>query len=262
MAQARTSVVGFGAVSGYGWGVKALWDGLKSQVPATVRHRGLGGRFPDPRWLARVPECGDPAHGSTRYSRALVHSMNEAVADAKARGWSPGERVDIALGYARICAPDVRYYSAHATGTRECALAETVVLDHLGTRATAFGFKPLLGHTMGAAPMLDAVIYFWTSGRDFRHDDAALHALLQAGIARAFEAEDKPMIEAQQRVVGRTDLAALDPIPLSGDAGVFKPRSVLRRLIAQERGTSWSPRRASVRPLPCGARGTNWARTV
>ena len=331
MFVARTSVVGVGAVSGYGWGSDILWDGVKSQVPAGIEHSGLGGAVPDPCWFARVPDGGDPQRGSTRYSRALVHSMNEAITDARTRGWVPGDRVgivhattradlellrtryldyeslsprrayvesswttpsslimmehgftgpcmvasaacssgahalvlahrllafgdatdvivvagdvgfdgeemrmfaslgplhydrapndacrpfqagssgfvlgegvaamvltraaepcaymdllgsalgndcyhpvsiepsginilrtvDIALAHADVSAADVLYYSAHGTGTQECSDADTIALDHIGTQATAYGFKPMLGHTMGAAPMLDAVI--------------------------------------------------------------------------------------------------------
>lgn len=331
MSRMKTSVMGVGAVSGYGWGVETLWEGVKSQVPAGVPHRGQGGRFPEPCWFARVPDGGDLRHGFTRYSRAMVHSMNESIADAKARGWTPGQRVGIvhattradlellraryldfaslpprrayvesswttpsslimmehgftgpcvvasaacasgahALALARlmlaqgeatdmivaagdvgfdgeemrlfaslgplrydrapndVCRPfqegstgfvlgegaaaivltasprpnaymrllaaslgndcyhpvsiepsgdnivrtmdralhdagvvasDVSYYSAHGTGTPECNLADTRALEHLGTQATAYGYKPLLGHTMGAAPMMDVVI--------------------------------------------------------------------------------------------------------
>jgi 3-oxoacyl-[acyl-carrier-protein] synthase II len=331
MTQVRAGVAGVGAVSGYGWGVHPLWDGLKSQLPAGRLHTGLGGRFPDPCWFARVPDGGDPTKGSTRYSRALVHVMNEAIADARTRGWRPGGRVgivhattradlelsrarytsyeslnprrayvesswttpsalvmmehgftgptvvasaacssgahalmlahrmlacgdatdmivtagdigfdgeemrlfaslgplrydrapddvcrpfqqgssgfvlgegaaavvlttapepdhyalllaaalgndnyhpvsiepsgvniiatmDIALDSARLPASEVHYYSAHGTGTAECTAADTLALEHIGPQTTAFGFKPLLGHTMGAAPLMDAVV--------------------------------------------------------------------------------------------------------
>jgi len=76
--------------------------------------------------------------------------------------------------------------------------------------------------------------YFWSSSRDFRHDDVALHGMLQSGIARVFETEDKPMIEAQQETVGRFDMGTLNPIPLVGDGGVFQARSILRKSIARE----------------------------
>jgi len=91
--------------------------------------------------------------------------------------------------------------------------------------------------------------YFWSSGRDFRHDDSRLHAMLQEGIARIFETEDKPMIEAQQQTIGRVDFDMLSPIPLAGDGGVFKTRSILRKLIAQERVGRTDP----MRQVPVGA---------
>jgi 3-oxoacyl-[acyl-carrier-protein] synthase II len=86
-------IVGIGAVTGYGWGMPVLWSGLLSGHSAARPHTGLGGRFPDPCWMVRIPDGGDPEHGSTRYARAVAAAADEAIADARARGWRPGERV-------------------------------------------------------------------------------------------------------------------------------------------------------------------------
>jgi 3-oxoacyl-[acyl-carrier-protein] synthase II len=324
-------IKGLGAVTGYGWGMDRLWSGLASGEPAGKLQHGLGGRFPDPCWFARVPDGGDPSIGHTRYSRAFVSAAEEAIADAKRRGWTPGSRVgivhattradlemmrarylnsdsisprrayveqswttpsalvmmkhqfrgpvivasaacssglhtlavaqrllacqdatdmivvaadvgfdgeeirhfaslgplfydrppqdvcrpfqegtsgfvlgegvaalvlsskgtgktyahllssvlgndayhpvsiepsfreivrtvELAMNQAEVQGADVSYYSAHATGTIECRGADAAALDSIGTRAVAYGFKPLLGHCMGAAPLLDTII--------------------------------------------------------------------------------------------------------
>ncbi len=82
-------IAGIGVVSGYGWGRKHLWDGLRSGesacVPQTV------GDVTGP--VAFIPEGGDPEDSVTTYGRALFASGREAVSDALERGWEPGRRV-------------------------------------------------------------------------------------------------------------------------------------------------------------------------
>jgi 3-oxoacyl-[acyl-carrier-protein] synthase II len=91
----KVDVIGLGAVTGYGWGVPQLWDGLMSGKTASRLHAELGSRLPDLCWFARVPEGGDPRMGPTRYARAVAAAADEAIADARARGWTPGERVAV-----------------------------------------------------------------------------------------------------------------------------------------------------------------------
>ncbi|MCW5251287.1 MULTISPECIES: beta-ketoacyl synthase N-terminal-like domain-containing protein [unclassified Streptomyces] len=347
MQLTAAGIVGIGAVSGYGWGMKELWSGLATGESSARLHHGLGGRFPDPCWFARVPEGGDPEVGHTRYVRAAFAAADEAVTDALARGWTPGERVaivhattradlelvrnryldpgwisprssyveqtwttppalvmikygftgpsvvtsaacssglhaltlaqrlltcgdatdvivtgadvgfdgeemrlgasvgplihdrpphevcrpfqkgtrgfvlgegaaalvltparqaqpylellssclandafhpvaiepsfrhilttvDDALGRAGVRAADIGYYNAHGTGTRECYDADLAALGRLGPRATAYGFKPMFGHSMGAAPLLDTV----TTAR--AHEEGVLPAPVPA----------------------------------------------------------------------------------
>jgi vanillate O-demethylase monooxygenase subunit len=77
--------------------------------------------------------------------------------------------------------------------------------------------------------------YFWASARDFRTDDVALSKQLYDGVMAAFTLEDKPMIEAQQEMMGTTDLWALKPALLAGDAAPVMARRTLAKLIEEER---------------------------
>lgn len=103
----HASIVGVGAVTGYGWGIDAMWSGLKSGVSAATLHPDLGDRFPAPCWFARVPpaakapETDGPGTGSTRYQQAFAHAVEEALADARSSGWVPGRRVGIVHGSTR-----------------------------------------------------------------------------------------------------------------------------------------------------------------
>ncbi|MBK9179429.1 MAG: 3-oxoacyl-ACP synthase [Acidimicrobiales bacterium] len=92
VAQA-TTIAGLGAVTGYGWGLDVLWQGLLSG-------RSAGGPvvLEEINGLAAVvPEGGDEQDSATLFGRALYGSGREAVADAKARGWNPGARVGMIL---------------------------------------------------------------------------------------------------------------------------------------------------------------------
>ncbi|MFD0926211.1 beta-ketoacyl synthase N-terminal-like domain-containing protein [Williamsia deligens] len=84
-----------GAVTGYGWGRRALWDGLVSGKPSASMRDGFGPDATEPGWVSMVPEGGDPGDGPTRYMRALRFAAREAIDDALERGWTPGRRVGV-----------------------------------------------------------------------------------------------------------------------------------------------------------------------
>ena len=86
-------IAGLGAVTGYGWGMDELRDGLLSGRSAAgpVVFGDFAGL------AAMVPEGGDEEDSITRFGRALYGSGREAVADARARGWNPGARVGLIL---------------------------------------------------------------------------------------------------------------------------------------------------------------------
>lgn len=83
----------------------------------------------------------------------------------------------------------------------------------------------------------DSTHYFWSNARDFRRDDAALHAALDEGFRIAFEHQDKPMIVAQHGALDGEDFWDLHPVILESDAGAVRARRILRKLIREERET-------------------------
>ncbi|WP_245545781.1 beta-ketoacyl synthase N-terminal-like domain-containing protein [Nocardia higoensis] len=91
----RMRIAGVGAVTGYGWGVEALWRGLLSGKSAAALHPGYGPERDEQAWVALVPEGGDPETGDYRYARAVRASVREAVTDAVDRGWEPGRTVGV-----------------------------------------------------------------------------------------------------------------------------------------------------------------------
>jgi vanillate O-demethylase monooxygenase subunit len=76
--------------------------------------------------------------------------------------------------------------------------------------------------------------YFWANARNFRTDDTDLTKQLSEGISAAFTLEDKPMLEAQQEMMGSSDLWSLKPVLLAGDAAPVMARRVLAKLIEDE----------------------------
>ncbi|MCW2502288.1 MAG: 3-oxoacyl-ACP synthase [Actinomycetia bacterium] len=95
MSAQRIGISGIGAVTGYGWGREALWDGLVSGKSACVPRFEYGPDLGDISYLALVEDDGDPADGQSRFARAMRASAREAIADARTRGWQAGRRVGL-----------------------------------------------------------------------------------------------------------------------------------------------------------------------
>jgi 3-oxoacyl-[acyl-carrier-protein] synthase II len=95
MTARRIGISGIGAVTGYGWGREALWDGLLTGKSACTPVFGYGPDLGDLSYLALVEDGGDPADGQSRFSRAMRHAAREAIDDARVRGWQAGRRVGL-----------------------------------------------------------------------------------------------------------------------------------------------------------------------
>jgi 3-oxoacyl-[acyl-carrier-protein] synthase II len=93
---ASATICGIGAVTGYGWGRKYLWEGVSSAEPAARLVPGFGEALEhDEAWLALVPPGGDQIDGRGRFGRAVHAAVREAVDDATDRGWRRGEVVGV-----------------------------------------------------------------------------------------------------------------------------------------------------------------------
>lgn len=89
-------VSGVGAVTGYGWGTKHLWDGLVLGESSVVSQPAFAEIFDrDEIYLSLISDEGDPADGPSKFSRALHAAAREAIEDARARGWRPGPTVGV-----------------------------------------------------------------------------------------------------------------------------------------------------------------------
>jgi len=89
------SICGLGAVTGYGWGRKFLWDGLRSSESAVLPRPGhqewLGH---DIAYCALVPDV-ERSDGLTRFGAAVSEAADEAIDNALDRGWRPGPVVGV-----------------------------------------------------------------------------------------------------------------------------------------------------------------------
>lgn len=110
----------------------------------------------------------------------------------------------------------------------------------LHTGATAAGGSPGQGiYTWNAHIMTPeterTTHYFYVNTRNYAVDDAEYNASLAVGLRHAFETEDKPMIEAQQRLLGDRELFDLNPRLMQIDSGSTRARRTYDRLLTAER---------------------------
>jgi 3-oxoacyl-[acyl-carrier-protein] synthase II len=92
----RTGIAGVGAVTGYGWGAKRLWDGFNVGESAVTLVTGLDGYVAGGEaYLSLIADEGDRHDGASRFTRAVRFAAREAVGDALERGWKPGSMVGL-----------------------------------------------------------------------------------------------------------------------------------------------------------------------
>jgi len=93
---APMNILGIGAVTGYGWGTKHLWDGFLLGESAVKLTTGLDGYVDGGQaYLALIADGGDRSDGPSRFMRAARAAAREAISDALERGWKPGPVVGL-----------------------------------------------------------------------------------------------------------------------------------------------------------------------
>jgi vanillate O-demethylase monooxygenase subunit len=76
--------------------------------------------------------------------------------------------------------------------------------------------------------------YFFCSVRGFLRDDPGFSVYIREALLNAFQNEDKPMIEAQQRRIGHRDFWDMKPILLKTDGPAVLARRKLAAMIERE----------------------------
>src|SRR5665213_2998590 len=93
---APANIAGVGAVTGYGWGRKHVWDGFLLGESAVRLTKGLEGYVDGGEaYLATITDEGDRRDGPSRFMQALRFAAREAITDATERGWKPGKVVGV-----------------------------------------------------------------------------------------------------------------------------------------------------------------------
>jgi 3-oxoacyl-[acyl-carrier-protein] synthase II len=155
------SIVGTGAVTGYGWGTKFLWDGLYSGQSADRRVPGFSPVFDDDwAWVAAIEDGGDPADGPSLFTRAARAAAREAVHDAHDHGWRPGPVVGLvhaqSIGDMALWSSFIRAEPSAITPRQWLgAMPSTVIMEMM----REFGFHgPTMAVTAMCASGLAALI--------------------------------------------------------------------------------------------------------
>ena len=89
-------ITGVGAVTGYGWGTKHVWDGFLLGESAVKLTTGLDGYVDGGfAYVSLIADEGDRRDGPSRFMQALRFAAREAITDAYERGWEPGRTVGV-----------------------------------------------------------------------------------------------------------------------------------------------------------------------
>lgn len=76
--------------------------------------------------------------------------------------------------------------------------------------------------------------YFWGVSRAYDLDKPEVGDAWSKAIEIAFEGQDKPMLEAVQRMMGNRSFDDMDPVMLQPDAGAVRCRRIISKLLADE----------------------------
>jgi phenylpropionate dioxygenase-like ring-hydroxylating dioxygenase large terminal subunit len=100
--------------------------------------------------------------------------------------------------------------------------------------------------------------YFWGASRSYGHGDPQADKQWEEAITVAFGEQDKPLIEAQQRMLtmhGATDIDGVDAVLLPSDSGPTRARKILADLRKVNESAPPTPRNPSLSELVANSAG-------
>ena len=177
-------------------------------------------------------------------SAAIVRGQNQIIAEGRtvqSRLWMPNDLPSpfYSARFDNYAAPVDHWLDM--TWTPASVLMLDSGITPVG-RPREEGITGLVAHIL--TPETETTThYFWVHARSYKRQDLDVSDEIARALRHAFEAEDLPMVEAQQVVMGTADLWSLAPILLPADAAAVRVRRTLARLIKeqQEAGAAVSP---------------------
>jgi vanillate O-demethylase monooxygenase subunit len=159
--------------------------------------------------------------GNTIYSRRLTHAERLPEALETGYGIPTGQLVDRWLDVRWDAPASMELWVGIApTGNEEPRkVGKRIPFVHIFTPETA------------------STTHYWFSTSYPKHmgEEGERRAAADIRFLRApFEAEDLPMLEAQQKAIGNNDFWSLNPVLLPGDAAAVRTRRVLDVMIKKE----------------------------
>ena len=167
------------------------------------------------------------------FNKRVQLTVEQEGDEVIANNWRPSE--PITPGFRRQWGPDAPELVDHRSVVRWNPPA-TLWLDIGVTRVGApesEAIKSIAAHLV-TPETENTCHYFWKSARNHHIGDEAFSHASYAVIDKAFRMEDKPMIEAQQRLMEGRRFEELNPIPLGTDIAAMRARRVLNAKLAAQ----------------------------
>ncbi len=174
-----------------------------------------------------------PALATEGFNKRTQFSVSQEGDVVIARNWRPNEPISrlFRFGMGERAPEHVDHRSIiswHAPATLEVEVGVTPP-----GQPNSEGVTVITAHLI-TPETEDTCHYFWKVARNFKLEDYEFGVRLHDITQQAFETEDKPMIEDQQRYMAGKRLEDLKPIWLTSDAASARARRVLEAMLAEQ----------------------------
>lgn len=232
-------ICGVGAVTGYGWGRKILWEGVASGEPAGRLVSGYSAAFDDDEvWAALVPEGGSVMDGRGRFGQAVHAAVREAVEDATDRGWRPGEVVGlvhaVVLGEVDLWRD---FYLVHGMRRTRKQFIELMPSTPLTMIMNEHGFH---GPCMGVTAMCASGNAGLLTAKQWLDAGMATDVIVVATDISATPENIKPFVDLGVAVADRPPLDGCRPFQDGSTGFIVGEASVAMVLSSSSRGSGYA----------------------